>query len=61
MTVAEISGLLTVADVARLAQVSIWTVRAEIREGHLNARRVRGCVRITEREYTRWSEQQEGG
>ena len=56
MTTIPIPKLLTVRDVAELAQVSIWTVRAEIAAGHLEVRRIRGCVRVTELEYARWAE-----
>lgn len=56
MTVVSIAGLLTVADVAEAAQVSQWTVRKEIADHHLRARRIRGCWRVTQADYNAWVE-----
>lgn len=55
MTVSPIPRLLTVADVAELAQLSEWTIRQEIRAGNLRARKIRGCVRVNEADYATWS------
>lgn len=56
MSVQPLARLLTVSNVAEAAQVSEWTVRQEIRAGNLKARRIRGCVRITEGAYAEWAE-----
>jgi excisionase family DNA binding protein len=54
VTITRIPRLLTVTDVAKLAALSPWTVRKEIADGNLTARRVRGAVRILDEEAARW-------
>jgi excisionase family DNA binding protein len=58
VTVSSIPRLLTVANVAELAQVSEWTVRKEIECGALKARRIRGCVRILDTDFDKWCERE---
>ncbi len=50
----DTSVVLTVSQAAELAQVSTWTIREEIREGHLMARQIRSCIRVTRVEFDRW-------
>jgi excisionase family DNA binding protein len=54
MSVTTLPGFLTVPQVAADAQVSEWMVRKEIKEGHLRARRLGRCVRITPADKARW-------
>jgi hypothetical protein len=46
--------LMTVSDVAKAAQVSEWTVRAEIKRGNLAAKRIGRLTRITQGSYANW-------
>jgi len=46
--------VLTVPQVAELAQVSEDTVRRQIAQGHLRARRIASCVRVLRVEADRW-------
>ena len=48
------SGIYTVNEAAALLNVSTFTVRREIAAGHLRARRIRRCVRITAEEIERY-------
>jgi excisionase family DNA binding protein len=54
VTVARVPGVLTVAEAAEKARVSTWTIRREIAEGNLRARRIGRCVRVLEDELSRW-------
>ena len=51
---AELPRLLRVRRIAENAQVSEWTVRAEIRRGDLRARRIGRVVRVTPDDYRSW-------
>jgi hypothetical protein len=46
--------LMTVSDVAKAAQVSEWSVRAEIKRGNLAAKRIGRLTRITPGSYANW-------
>jgi excisionase family DNA binding protein len=50
----HLSGLLLVSEVADAAQVSVWTIRREIRDGHLRATRIRRLLRVTYQDYDAW-------
>ena len=52
----ELPRLLRVPQVAELAEVSEWTVRAEIRRGNLRAGRIGRVVRVTPDDYRSWVE-----
>ena len=54
MSIAELPGFYTVPECAQKARVSPWTIRKEIQEGRLIARRIGRCVRITDEELARW-------
>ncbi|MGO9335628.1 MAG: helix-turn-helix domain-containing protein [Acidimicrobiales bacterium] len=56
MTVPQLNNrvVLTVAQVAELAQVSPWTVRRQIAAGLLRAKRIGGCVRVTRTDFDAW-------
>ncbi len=56
MSVPELSNdvVLTVAETARLAKVSQWLIRQEIKAESLHARRIGTCIRITRVEFDRW-------
>jgi len=54
----ETSGdeLLTVADIAELTKASAWFVSAQIKDGHLRARRLghSRLLRITKADFEEW-------
>ena len=50
----EASVVLTVTQAAEEAQVSPWTIRREINEGRLRAKRIGSCVRITRSAFEAW-------
>jgi excisionase family DNA binding protein len=54
MTVSTLPGFLLVDGAANVAQVSPWTIRKEIREGRLRARRIGRCVRILDEDLAQW-------
>jgi excisionase family DNA binding protein len=49
-----LARLLTIREVASAANVSEWTVRKEIAEGRLRARRIGRCVRILDEDGDHW-------
>lgn len=53
--------LLRLPEVAELAQVSPWLVRAEIRRGNLRASRIGRVVRVTPADYRTWVDSTRGG
>jgi excisionase family DNA binding protein len=54
MSVQGLVGVFTVSEAAERAHVSVWTIRREIKLGHLRARHILRCVRILEDELDRW-------
>lgn len=54
MSVTTLPSWLTVSDFARHVGLSPWTIRREIREGRLQARRIGRVVRILDVEGARW-------
>lgn len=50
----QLPGFFTVPECAAKARVSSWSIRKEIREGRLVARRIGRIVRITDEELARW-------
>jgi excisionase family DNA binding protein len=54
MTVPTLPGVFTMSQAAEKAQVSAWTIRKEIRDGRLKARRIGSCVRVLQDELDRW-------
>lgn len=53
-TTSSMTELLTQAQVCELAKVSRWTVRREVRDGHLAQVLVRGRPRYSQRDVERW-------
>jgi excisionase family DNA binding protein len=49
-----VDGMLTVADVARLTRLSVYTIRAAVRAGELHASKLRGRIRITPDDLADW-------
>ena len=54
MSVTSLPSMLTVGELADIAQVSTWTIRKEIKDGRLLARRIGRVVRILDTEAARW-------
>ena len=54
MTVSTIPGFLRISQAAEMAGLSEFTIRKEIREGRLSARRIGRCVRITDEALGDW-------
>jgi excisionase family DNA binding protein len=54
MSATRLPTLYLVTDAASLARCSPWTIRKEIREGRLRARRIGRLVRITDRDLAAW-------
>jgi excisionase family DNA binding protein len=52
----ETSVVLTVTQAAEEAQVSPWTIRREIKEGRLRAKRIGSCIRVTRNAFDEWLE-----
>jgi excisionase family DNA binding protein len=46
--------LLTVADVARITKLSVYTIRAAVREGELAATKLRGRVLVKPEDLQAW-------
>jgi excisionase family DNA binding protein len=46
--------VLTVGQVAELAQISPWMVRRQIAAGLLRAKRIGGCIRVTRADFDVW-------
>ena len=46
--------LYLLSEVAEAARVSVWTIRAEIRRGHLRSTRIGRLHRVTPEDYDRW-------
>lgn len=49
-------GVFTVREVAQQLKLSEWSVRREVREGRLRAKRIGRCQRITATDLERWLE-----
>ena len=54
MTVSTIPGFLRISEAAQMSGLSEFTIRREIREGRLTARRIGRCVRITDEALGDW-------
>ena len=54
MSITRLPGWFTIPDAARRCGVSEWTIRKEIRENRLRARRVGRLVRVLDSELGRW-------
>ncbi len=54
VSVARLPGVFTVPEAAVRAAVSPGTLRKEIREGKLRARRIGRCVRILDEDLAAW-------
>ena len=50
----HLPSLYLVSEAAERARVSPWTIRNEIKLGHLRARRIGRCVRILENDLADW-------
>ena len=50
----RLPGFLLVSEAAKAARVSPWTIRREIREGRLRARRIGRLVRILDADLAEW-------
>jgi excisionase family DNA binding protein len=50
----RLSRVYTVAETAELTNLSIWTIRQEIKSGRLRARRIGRCIRVLDDELDRW-------
>ncbi len=50
----RIPGLYLVSEAAKEARCSDWTIRREIREGNLRARRIGRLVRIVDTDLASW-------
>ena len=51
---AVLPGFFLVSEAAKEARVSEWTIRREIREGNLRARRIGRLVRILDTDLAGW-------
>jgi excisionase family DNA binding protein len=52
-------GVYTVSEVAQMTKMSEWAIRRQIADGHLHAKRIGRCVRVTAAELNRWLEDTE--
>lgn len=59
MSTSTLVGVLTISEAAEASRVSTWTIRREIKEGRLKARRIGSCTRILDDELDRWLHQYE--
>jgi excisionase family DNA binding protein len=50
----RLPGFFLVSEAARQARVSEWTIRREIKDGRLRARRIGRLVRILDRDLAEW-------
>jgi excisionase family DNA binding protein len=50
----NLPGFYLVSEAAGVARCSEWTIRKEIREGNLRARRIGRLVRILDVDLARW-------
>ena len=61
MSVAQLPRWQTVPEVAAEVGFSEWTIRKEIAEGRLRARRVGRCVRVLDEDKAAWMRGREDG
>lgn len=57
----DLPRLMRLREVAERAQVSLWTVRAEIKRGNLIASRIGRILRVTPDDYRMWIAGLRGG
>ena len=54
MSASPLPGFFLVSEAAAVARCSEWTIRKEIREGNLRARRIGRLVRIVDTDLAEW-------
>jgi excisionase family DNA binding protein len=54
MTETRLPGFYLVSEAAEAARVSEWTIRREIREGRLRARRIGRLCRVVDADLAEW-------
>ena len=54
MSVTQLPGWSTIPNAAEKVGVSVWTIRREVAEGRLRARRVGRLVRILDTDLAAW-------
>jgi excisionase family DNA binding protein len=54
MKASSLEGVYTIREIAQRFKVSEWSVRREIRENRLRAKRIGRCIRVVEADLEFW-------